>query len=435
MTLVCYHCGNETETGARCACGEPLWLKTDASEFSWPTVARSKAGLWRYGDLLPTEPLPGVGLTAGGTPLIRTERVDDYAGCRLWVKDESANPTGTFKDRGSAVGVARALETTEDEGDWVGTVSHGNMAMSMSAMSASAGVNCLVLVPDDIPAERLGHITQYDPKLVQVGGEYGKLYYDSLELPDVRFVNSDTPYRVAGQKTTALEICEAFATAHGDPAGSPFAGFEAESSDSVSTSESVESRDSTDSPTAPDAIVAPVSSGGHASAIWKALRELREANLLDSVPRLYFVQASACDPIAQAFRADADEVRPVQGEETVAYSIANSDPPSGNRVLAAVRDIGGAVLSVSDDEILDAKQQFARRAGLCVEPASATTLAGIRQLSKSGEISPDDYVVAIATGTGFREQGAMPTAPQSIPLADLAERVRSLVSGVQRANM
>ncbi|GAA0232225.1 pyridoxal-phosphate dependent enzyme [Haladaptatus pallidirubidus] len=436
MTLVCYRCGNETENGARCACGEPLWLKTDATGFSWPAFVRTRSeselepkqeptsGLWRYADLLPTEPLPGVGAAVGGTPLARTERLDEYAGCRLWVKDESANPTGTFKDRGSAVGVAHTLESSvgaDANGSWVGTVSHGNMAMSMAAMSASAGVSCLVLVPDDIPTERLGHIDQYDPELVQVEGAYGKLYYDSLELPGVRFVNSDTPYRVAGQKTTAYEICEAFATAHGDPAGSPFDG----SGPGIQVSESGESADSSDSP---DAIVAPVSSGGHASAIWKALRELREANLLDSAPRLYFVQAAACDPIARAFRADADEVRSVEGGDTIAYSIANSDPPSGNRVLAAVREIGGAVLSVSDGAILDAKRQFARRAGLCVEPAAATTLAGIRHLSKSGEISQDERVVAVATGTGFREQSASPTAPRSVPLSELAGRVRSLVS-------
>ncbi len=401
MTLVCYRCGDEAETGARCHCGEPRWLKTDAADFSWPDSSAS--GLWRYSELLPTESLPGVGSVVGGTPLLRPERLDEYAGCTLWVKDESANPTGSFKDRGSAVGVARANESAGDD-SWVGTVSHGNMAMSMSAMSASAGVNCLVLVPDDIPPERLGHIAQYDPELVQVAGDYGRLYHESLTLPGASFVNSDTPFRVAGQKTTALEIFEAFA---GDDS----------------------------KPNAPDAIVAPVSSGGHASAIWKALRELREASLLDTLPRLYFVQASACDPIAQAYRANADEVTPVEGGETVAYSIANADPPSGNRVLAAIDDIGGAVLSVSDEAILDAKRQFARRAGLCVEPASATTLVGIRQLSASGAISPDDHVVAIATGTGFRERSETATTPQSVPLRDLSERVRSLVSGVQRAKM
>ncbi|WP_254662789.1 pyridoxal-phosphate dependent enzyme, partial [Haladaptatus sp. W1] len=97
---------------------------------------------------------PGIGSAVGGTPLLRTPRLDDYAGCELRVKDESANPTGSFKDRGSAVGVARALDAGDD---WVGTVSHGNMAMSMAATAASAGLNCLVLVPDDIPTERLTH--------------------------------------------------------------------------------------------------------------------------------------------------------------------------------------------------------------------------------------------------------------------------------------
>ncbi len=399
LSLVCYRCGNEveSETRARCSCGEPLWPKTDATDFSWPTV--SDSSLWRYAELLPVEQTTEIGLgsAVGGTPLLRTQRLDEYAGCRLWVKDESVNPTGSFKDRGSAVGVARALEAGDE---WVGTVSHGNMAMSMAATAASAGLNCLVFVPDDIPSERLGHIGQFGPTLVQVEGEYGKLYDMSLELPNVRFVNSDAPLRVAGQKTTALEICASFVEQEG-------------------------------APNAPDAIVAPVSSGGHASAIWKALCELQRAGLLDteSLPRLYFVQAAACDPIAATYRSGVDDVEPVEGGETVAYSIANASPPSGNRVLAAVRDTGGAVLSVADDEILDAKQQLARRAGLCVEPASATTLAGIRQLSSAGEISHDESVVAIATGTGFRERSSGFEATESVRIAALPARVEALVSG------
>jgi threonine synthase len=395
VTRVCYRCGTEATTGARCSCGEPLWLKTDATDFSWPEPPDSS--IWRYGELLPVSRPPGIGSVAGGTPLFRTPGLDDYAGCVLRVKDESANPTGSFKDRGSAVGVARALDAGDD---WVGTVSHGNMAMSMAAAAASAGMNCLVLVPDDIPTERLAHIAQYDPTLVRVAGDYGRLYDMSLDLPGVRFVNSDAPLRVAGQKTTALEICEAFV-------------------------------ESENAPNIPDAIVAPVSSGGHASAIWKAVCELREADLLgsDSLPRLYFVQAAACDPIAAAYRDGADDVSPVDGGETVAYSIANASPPSGNRVLAAVRDTGGAVLSVSDEAIIDAKRQFARRAGLCVEPASATTLAGIRRLSKAGEIDPEESVVAVATGTGFRERSSLAETPESVPIADLSGRIASLVSG------
>jgi threonine synthase len=406
MTLVCYRCGREAAAGARCECGEPLWLTADAADFSWSDS--HERGVWRYADLLPVEPPPGVGSVAGGTPLLRTPRLDEYAGCTLWVKDEGRNPTGSFKDRGSAVGVARALEAGDD---WVGTVSHGNMAMSVAATAAGARTNCLVLVPDDIPSERLAHIAQYDPEIVRVEGDYGRLYDESLELRGVRFVNSDTPYRVAGQKTTALEIYEAFADAH-DSRSSPFGG-------SVGG----------DAPSTPDAIVAPVSSGGHASAIWKALRELREAGALAALPRLYFVQAAACDPIARAYRSNADEVTPVDGDETVAYSITNADPPSGNRALAAARETNGGVLSVSDEEILDAKRHFARRAGLSVEPASATTLAGIRRLSERDKITSDDHVVAVATGTGFREQTATAATPQETRMAELSKLVRSLVSG------
>ena len=399
LSLVCYRCGNEVEaeTRVRCVCGEPLWPKTDATGFSW---SENRNSLWRYSELLPVErPSGRTGLLSavGGTPLLRTSRLDEYAGCRLWVKDESVNPTGSFKDRGSAVGVAQALGAGDD---WVGTVSHGNMAMSMAATAASADLNCLVLVPDGIPSERLAHIAQFDPTLEQVEGDYGRLYDMSLEFSNVRFVNSDAPLRVAGQKTTALEICELFAERERTPA-------------------------------APDAIVAPVSSGGHASAIWKALRELRSAGLLDSdsLPRLYFVQAAACDPIARAYRDGADEVTPVEGGETVAYSIANASPPSGTRVLTAVRDTEGAVLSVEDDAILDAKRRLASRAGLCVESASATTLAGIRQLASAGEIAHDESVVAIATGTGFRERAFHFESPESVRIDDLPARVDSLVSG------
>ena len=411
MTLTCYRCGRtaNADAGARCACGEPRWFDTDPTGFEWPerpgqspgNAGGPDAGLHRYADLLPVAPLDGVGSAAGGTPLVRVPRLDEFAGCRCWLKDESENPTGSFKDRGSAVGVAAAVAADDD---WVGTVSHGNMATSVAAHAASTDVDCLVLVPDDIPPGRLGYVAQYDPDVVRVAGDYGRLYYDSLDLPGVRFVNSDTPYRVAGQKTTVLEICEAFAR------GSR-GGDDAPDADSG----------------APDAVALPVSSGGHASAAWKGLRELRAAGLLDELPRLYLVQAAACDPIAEADRADADEVGTTTASETVAYSIANPDPPSGTRAPAAARDTGGAVVSVPDEEILAAKRALARRAGFCVEPASATTLAGIRRLSADGELAPDDDVVAVATGTGFRESPAAAAEPRTVALDELDDHVRSLV--------
>ncbi|MFC4451491.1 threonine synthase [Halorussus aquaticus] len=412
--LTCYRCGRTASfpDRKRCECGEPLWFDTDGAAvgFEWPDSERSGQrgevgpGVWRYADLLPVGHPGGVAAAAGATPLVRVPDLDE--GCRLHLKDESENPTGSFKDRGSAVGAAWASAAGRE---WVGTVSHGNMAISVAANAAGTGPDgpdALVLVPDDISGERLAAIAQYDPAVLRMAGDYGRLYYDALDADaPVEFVNSDTPLRVAGQKTAALELCEAFA------------------------SEASASRQTGASTPAPDAIVLPVSSGGHASATWKALRELRAAGLLAEadLPRLYLVQAAACDPIAAAYRRGADEVTATSdAEDTVAYSIANADPPSGTRALAAALETGGAVLSVPDGEILDAKADLAADAGFCVEPASATTLAGVRRLSERGELAPDDDVVAVLTGTGFRELDADGAKPDTVALDDLSERLRAL---------
>ena len=384
-TLSCVACGETVDewTATRCDCGGPRWIDVDADDFGWDDVTDAP-GMWRYESLLPVSPPGGLGDVAGDTPLVRTPRLDDLAGARVHVKYEAANPTGSFKDRGSAVGVAWAL----DHGvDTVGTVSHGNMAMSMAAHAASVDLDCVVLVPADIPAERLGNIAQYDPTLLRVDGDYGRLYDCSLELGEqlgVEFVNSDAPLRVEGQKTTAVEICESFA------------------------------------PAVPDAVVMPVSSGGHASGAWKAVRELHRAGAIDRLPRLYFVQAAACAPIAEAFEAEADEVTPVTAGETIAYSIANADPPSGNRVLAAARETEGAVLAVDDEEIRAARRAFAARAGLTVETSSATTLAGAKRLAESGAIGEGEEIVLVATGSGFKERGASETPDvETVALDDL----------------
>jgi threonine synthase len=393
-TTVCYACGRGYGPERKhCDCGEPVWFESDASEFSWPPAREQ--GMWPYADLLPVEVPDDLGAAAGGTPLVRAARLDDYAGCTVHLKDETENPTGTFKDRGSAVAVAA---TRERGTEWIGTVSHGNMAMSTAAHAAAAGLDCAVFVPEDISAARLAAIGQYGPEIVRVRGDYGRLYRETLaaDAPGIEFVNSDTPLRVAGQKTVTYEICERFA------------------------------------PDAPDALALPVSSGGQASAVWLALRELRAAGLLDELPRLYLAQATACDPIARAFREDTDEVTPVEGGETIAYSIANADPPSGSRALAAVRETGGAVVAVPDDEIRDAQAELARRAGLCVEPASATALAGLARLSGRGELAPDDEVAVIATGTGFGElDAASDERGRVADVADLRATLADLVGESQ----
>lgn len=404
----CYACGSAVDAPAapRCDCGEPRWYDTDPrtlSDLEWPADFADR--VWAVDDLLPVDPPDdGVATAAGGTPLIRTPTLDEYAGARVSVKDEGRNPTGSFKDRGTAVGIALALA---EGADAVGTVSHGNMAMSTAAVAAAADLDCVVCVPADISAERLRNIGRYDPRIVRVEGEYGRLYYDALEIGrerGVRFINSDTPGRVAGQKTTVLEAL----AQHRRRTGS-----------------------------VPDALVLPVSSGGHASGAYKGLLELHEAGLIGGgdaegdtgtdndagLPRLYLVQAAACAPIARAYREGLDAVERVEKGETIAYSIANPDPPSGTRALTGARETGGAVVAVDDQAILDAKRRLAADAGLAVEASSATTLAGLRELTAAGEIGADEAVVCVATGSGFKESvgDAAPPEPETVALADLGD--------------
>ena len=325
--------------------------------------------MWRYDDVLPVSvsPSAATGPIPGTTPLVRADGLDEYAGCTLSLKPEGQNPTGSFKDRGTAVGVERGVRNGHD---WIGTVSHGNMALSTSAYAAAAGLECAVFVPADTPAERLELIARHGARIFRVEGDYGRLYAETLalETDGGRFVNSDTPLRVAGQKTVAYEILEQFR------------------------------------PSAPDAIVLPVSSGGQASGVWKALRELEAAGLLEAVPRLYLVQAAPCDPIAAAYREDRATVSAIEPGETIAVSIANSDPPSGTRALTAARDTGGAVVAVPDEATREAMDRLATTAGLSVEPSSAVALAGVRELSRTGELDADDEVVAITTGSGYKER-------------------------------
>lgn len=379
-TVRCYACGRSFSfvERKRCQCGEPLWFETDPRGFEWP--ARRDPGMWRYADLLPVDPPSGVGAAAGGTPLVRTPGLD-LGGVRLFVKDEGQNPTGSFKDRGSAVGITYALEHGIER---LGTVSHGNMAMSMAANAAGSALDCTVCVPADIPEERLSHIARYDPDVLRVEGDYGRLYEASLRIEGVEFVNSDTPLRVAGQKTVALEICEAL------------------------------------SPEIPDAIVLPVSSGGQLSAIWKALRELHAAGSLDRIPRLYATQAAACDPIVRAFEAGRTEVSAIEGGETIAYSIANADPPSGNRALAALRGTGGGAVSVSDEETQTAQRRLAREGGFRVEASSAVAYAGLERLVENDEIGSGERVVTVLTGSGFKEPGDIEVDTETVALDELS---------------
>ena len=394
--LSCYDCGATFAFGevARCSCGEPLWFHTDAAAVSWPETdddtsfiaSDRRKGIWRYDSVLPAADPIGIAAVAGDTPLLRTPSIETADGPRIHLKVEGSNPTGSFKDRGTAVGISRLKGP-------IGTVSHGNMALSVAAHAAATGREAVILVAEDTPDSRVSMIAQHGPHLFRVHGDYGQLYYDTLENDlGVSFLNSDSPLRVAGQKTVAYEICEAFA------------------------------------PEGPDAIVLPVSSGGQASGVWKAIRELQTAGLIETTPRLYLAQAARCDPIAQAFRRGASRVEAIDGEPTAAVSINNADPPSGNRALTAAIETNGAVVSVSEDALLAETNRLAEQVGISVEPSCAVATAAVQDLTAAGEFSSDEDIAVILTGSGYK-YGAPGNDAQSvreIDRPDVMSAVREL---------
>ncbi|TKX79463.1 pyridoxal-phosphate dependent enzyme [Halorubrum sp. SD626R] len=396
--LACYDCGETYAFGdaVRCRCGEPLWFEADTAAFDWPDAGGAPENdatlggdtLWRYEPVLPAAAPTGFAAAAGGTPLFRAPSIEPPDGPRIHLKVEGTNPTGSFKDRGTAVGICRV------DGP-VGTVSHGNMALSVAAHAAAADREAVILVAEDTPDSRLAMIAQHDPHLFRVRGDYGRLYHDTVERDlGAAFLNSDAPLRVAGQKTVAYEICEAFA------------------------------------PDAPDAIVLPVSSGGQASGVWKALRELDAAGLVSSVPRIYLAQAARCDPIARAYRCGESRVEPVEGEPTAAVSINNADPPSGNRALAAVAETGGSVVSVPEEAMIDETDRLAADAGVSVEPSCAVATAAVRELAAAGEFDAADEVAAILTGSGYKYGPSDPdtSSVREVDRADIPAAVRDAVS-------
>jgi len=374
-SLVCTGCRREVDGRlwqARCPeCGEPLEVTAPPGG----TVRDGAPLLERFANFLPARSLglhdPAAVLTLGegNTPLLPLETIGKRIGLpRLLVKVEGANPTGSFKDRGSVAGVQRARALGFRA---VGTVSTGNMASSMAAYAARAGMRGVVLVSATIPRAKLAPIAAYNPLLIGVEGDYGRLYHLSLELGPklgVAFVNSDDPYRVEGQKTLALELWQQLRRQ------------------------------------VPDAVVVPVSSGGHMAALLKGFRELYALGHIERLPRLIGVQAAGCGPIAAAYRLGSTVPVPWAEVRTIAKAIANPSPPSGRRLLQAARS--GAplhFLSVTDDEIMAAYWQLSQEEGIFAQPDAAAAVAAAHKLAESGVLRPDETVVAILTGHGTKD--------------------------------
>ena len=379
QTLECIECGAVHPLNERAyvcpKCGGLLEIRLgEVLDFDPKAWSQRPLGVWRYRELLPIgEKVEVVSLGEGGTGLHECRRLAKDLGLKhLHVKNEGENPTGSFKDRGMTVGVSQAVELHADS---VMCASTGNTSASLAAYAARAGLKCFVMIPaGKIAAGKLAQAVVHGAKIIEIDGDFDdamRLVVDvAREDRSPYLLNSINPFRVEGQKTIAYEINDQLRRL-------------------------------------PDIIVIPVGNAGNITALWKGLLELRALGLADTLPRLIGVQAERASPIARAFRLGSDHVEPVAKPETVATAIRIGSPVNWKRALAAARESGGLIETVADHQILEAQKMLASREGIFVEPASASTIAGVGKLVDEGVIKADEAVVCIATGNGLKDQEAV----------------------------
>jgi threonine synthase len=316
---------------------------------------------------------PVVTLREGGTPLVRSEPLSDETGCEVWLKFEGANPTGSFKDRGMTLAISKAVE---DGAKAVVCASTGNTSASAAAYAAKAGLTCAVLVPKGkVALGKMAATLVHGARMLEVEGNFDAsldLARDLAARYPVTLVNSVNPFRLQGQKTAAFEICDALGRA-------------------------------------PDAHCVPVGNAGNISSHWLGYGEYLTDGLIVEPPQLFGFQAAGAAPLVLG--------APVKDPQTIATAIRIGNPASWDKAGAAATASEGAILAVTDREILAAYRRVARE-GLFVEPASAASVAGLLHLREAGSLPAGATVVCILTGHGLKDPewaiaGAAP--PTSVP--------------------
>jgi threonine synthase len=378
--LACKECGTEYELEARFVCDNcfgPLEVRYDHGSLDAGSVKRRiQAGpqnLWRYSDFLPFEQPPKYPLAAGGTPLVRAPRLAEALGLReVWVKNDAANPTHSFKDRVVSVALAKAIELGYTT---VACASTGNLANAVAAHAAAAGLESYVFIPADLEEQKILATGVYGTNLVTVRGNYDDVNRLCTELAadrDWAFVNVNVrPYYAEGSKTLAFEIAEGL-------------GFEL-----------------------PDRVVAPVASGSLFTKIARGFDEWREVGLIEGeTPAMNGAQAEGCSPVAQAFDAGWEICKPVK-PDTIAKSLAIGNPADGPYAVELARRSGGSVDAVTDDEVKRGIRLLAQTTGIFTETAGGVTTATLAKLAARGDIDPDERVVLVITGEGLKTLDAV----------------------------
>lgn len=371
-------------------CFGPLEVVYDydavAAATSRERIASRAPDIWRYEELLPVAPAASINLGTGYTPLVRADRLAAELGLgELWIKNDTVNPTGSFKDRVVTVALTKAQELGIKV---IGAASTGNLANSVAAHAAHAGMRSVVLIPADLEPAKVVTTAIFGGSLIAVEGNYDEVNRLCGEVigehPEWGFVNVNLrTYYAEGSKTLAFEVAEQLGW------------------------------------TAPDHVVVPIGSGSQLTKIAKGFRELGQVGLLDGEPvvRISGAQATGCSPVAVAFAEGRDVIKP-QKPDTIAKSVAIGDPADGAYALDEVRRSGGAVGQVTDDEIVEGIKLLARTEGIFAETAGGVTIATLAQLAAAGVVQRGERVVAYVTGNGLKTLDAV--AGTSLPTATIA---------------
>ncbi len=378
--LRCRECSREYPLAPRHVCEfcfGPLEVTYDYDAIrkviSRERVARGPASLWRYADLLPVDEEYRVDLGAGFTPLLRAENLGRRLGLnRLYLKNDTVNPTWSFKDRVVAVAATKAREFGFST---LACASTGNLANSVAAHAARAGMAAYVFIPADLEVGKVLGSAVYAPTLVAVNGNYDQVNRLCAELGERNgwaFVNINVrPYYSEGSRTLAFEVAEQL-------------GWRA-----------------------PDHCVVPIASGSLFTKIYKGFIELAKVGLIEE-PRVRMsgAQAAGCAPVATAWAQGSMNFRPVK-PHTIAKSLAIGNPADGYYALVQLKQTGGACPAVTDDEVIEGMKLLAETEGIFAETAGGVTIAALKRLAEAGQIHPDELTVAFITGAGLKTQEAV----------------------------
>ncbi|MGZ9160594.1 MAG: threonine synthase [Candidatus Limnocylindrales bacterium] len=378
--MACRNCGRGQALAIAYVCPDcfgPLEVTYDlaavATTFTRESIAGRAPGIWRYLELLPVDAVPARSLSVGSTPLLAADRLAPTLGVeRLWLKDDTRNPSLSFKDRAVAIAAAQAVAFGVPA---LACASTGNLAGATAAAAAAVGLPAYVFIPADLEPAKIEHALAYGATVVPIDGTYDDVNRLCLEIADETgwgFVNINLrPFYAEGSKTLAYEIAEAL-------------GWRS-----------------------PDVVVGPVASGAMFTRVARGFEELAELGLIEPRPiRFVGGQATGCAPVATAFERGTDVIEPVREPDTIVRSLAIGNPVDGRYAVELARSSGGSIESIADETTAAAIRDVARLEGIYPETAGGVTLAAVAAARRRGVIGDGDEVVALLTGNGLKTPDA-----------------------------